>query len=101
LRVEVHADHFPQTENSPEEHDGTWLINVGRNSLGVFFQPHAGRCVKAGGGNPRGRGDWVTKPWKGDVGSPRPPRRPRQTHVAPNGAFAIRTLESVGLHPRL
>jgi PIN like domain len=30
LRVEVHADHFPETENSPEEHDGIWLITVGR-----------------------------------------------------------------------
>jgi hypothetical protein len=30
LRVEVHADHFPQTESSPEEHDGTWLVTAGR-----------------------------------------------------------------------
>jgi hypothetical protein len=32
LRVEVHADHFPETENSPEEHDGTWLITTGANA---------------------------------------------------------------------
>jgi hypothetical protein len=36
VRVEVHADHFPQTETSPEEHDGTWLVEVGRKGWVVL-----------------------------------------------------------------
>lgn len=30
LIVEVHADHFPETEHTPEVHDATWLREVGR-----------------------------------------------------------------------
>jgi hypothetical protein len=34
--VEVHADHFPDTENQPEASDCDWLLSVGRRGWVVL-----------------------------------------------------------------